>query len=169
VLARTLDAVGEEQRAGISREDLAGWLEGPRAARPGAYGTPGERLGLPATGAGSVAGWGRRFAAVFVDWVAALLIAGVLSGHGYGTPAYRADTLLVFGVEVFVLTALSGASFGQRLLRLRVVQVNGLRLRTVPTLVRTFLLCLAVPALIWDRDRRGLHDRAARSVVVNTR
>ena len=34
-------------------------------------------------------------------------------------------------------------------------------------LVRTVLLCLAVPPLIWDRDRRGLHDRAADTAVVN--
>jgi hypothetical protein len=32
--------------------------------------------------------------------------------------------------------------------------------------VRTLLLVLVVPALIWDRDYRGLHDRAANSVVV---
>lgn len=33
-------------------------------------------------------------------------------------------------------------------------------------LVGTLLLCLAVPALIWDRDQRGMHDRAANTVVV---
>jgi hypothetical protein len=32
--------------------------------------------------------------------------------------------------------------------------------------VRTVLLCLAVPALIWDRDQRGLHDKAAQTVLV---
>lgn len=33
-------------------------------------------------------------------------------------------------------------------------------------LLRTVLLCLAVPALIWDRDGRGLHDRLAKTVEV---
>jgi hypothetical protein len=28
------------------------------------------------------------------------------------------------------------------------------------------LLCLSVPALIWDRDQRGLHDKAAKTVLV---
>jgi uncharacterized RDD family membrane protein YckC len=28
------------------------------------------------------------------------------------------------------------------------------------------LLMLLVPALIWDRDRRGLHDRIAQTVVI---
>ena len=35
---------------------------------------PGNRLGLPADGPGSVAGWGRRVLALFVDWVACLAV-----------------------------------------------------------------------------------------------
>jgi uncharacterized RDD family membrane protein YckC len=31
------------------------------------------------------------------------------------------------------------------------------------------LLLLFIPALIWDRDGRGLHDRAAGTVVLHTR
>jgi hypothetical protein len=32
--------------------------------------------------------------------------------------------------------------------------------------VRTALLCLAIPALIWDADHRGLHDRVAGTMLV---
>jgi hypothetical protein len=32
--------------------------------------------------------------------------------------------------------------------------------------VRTILLLLVVPALIADRDLRGLHDRAANTIVI---
>ena len=32
--------------------------------------------------------------------------------------------------------------------------------------LRTLLLCLAVPALVWDRQYRGLHDKAVGSAVV---
>jgi uncharacterized RDD family membrane protein YckC len=157
-------------RTGLGREDVATWLQGPRGARPEAYGPPGERLGLPVTGPGSVAGWGRRLAAIFVDWMAALLVAGALSGRAHGSPNDRAwDTLAVFGIEVIALTALTGASFGQRLVGLRVVRVDGRRLGPLAVVERTLLLCLAFPALIWDRDRRGLHDKVARSVVVNAR
>jgi uncharacterized RDD family membrane protein YckC len=154
-------------RTGLGREDVASWLQGPRGAQPDAYGVPGERLGLPARGPGSVASWGRRLLALSIDWLAALLIAGLASGHAYGSSAYRIDTLVIFALEVFVLTAFIGASFGQRLLRIRVVRVDGRRLGPVAALIRTVLLSLAFPALIWDRDRRGLHDKAARSVVVN--
>jgi uncharacterized RDD family membrane protein YckC len=36
----------------------------------------------------------------------------------------------------------------------------------VAAAIRTALLCLAVPALIFDSDSRGLHDRVAGTVLV---
>jgi uncharacterized RDD family membrane protein YckC len=33
-------------------------------------------------------------------------------------------------------------------------------------LLRTFLLVLLIPAVIWDRDGRGLHDRLTDTAVV---
>jgi len=35
--------------------------------------------------------------------------------------------------------------------------------------LRTLLICLVIPAVIWDRDGRGLQDRAAGTVVVKAR
>jgi len=32
--------------------------------------------------------------------------------------------------------------------------------------IRTVLLCLFIPAVIWDRDQRGMHDRLAGTVLV---
>jgi uncharacterized RDD family membrane protein YckC len=32
--------------------------------------------------------------------------------------------------------------------------------------IRAFLISLLIPAVVYDRDRRGLHDLAARTVVV---
>ncbi|CAB4966214.1 unannotated protein [freshwater metagenome] len=75
----------------------------------------------------------------------------------------------VFGLEVAALTWLGGSSFGQRIARVGVTRVDGSRLGLGRSLVRTVLLCLAVPALIWDRDSRGLHDRAVGSVCVRLR
>jgi hypothetical protein len=43
---------------------IESWLPGAPAESGGPY--PGERLGLPAEGAGSVAGLGRRFAALAI-------------------------------------------------------------------------------------------------------
>ena len=128
----------------------------------------GQRLGRPETGPGSVAGMGQRLVALVIDWVASLLVSGELFHLGQGR-APGALTLLIFAAEILVLTLLSGGSFGQLLLRLRVERVSGGRLPFLPLLVRTVLLCLVVPPLIYDRDGRGLHDRIAGSVVVRLR
>ena len=42
-------------------------------------------------------------------------------------------------------------------------------LAEIRAVLRTALLLLLIPALIWDRDGRGLHDRAAGTAVVHTR
>jgi uncharacterized RDD family membrane protein YckC len=128
----------------------------------------GERLGLPETGPGSLASFGRRLAALFVDWVAANLVT-VLAVHGslrYGTQSFDLLALGIFALEVFVLTWLAGASFGQRLMGVRVVSLDRGRVGVLRAMARTVLVCLAVPPLIWDRDGRGLHDRAVLTAVI---
>lgn len=154
----------------MDRRDLSTWISGPRAAAAAAgvdWGYRGQRLGLPEQGPGSLAGFGRRLAALALDWLAALAITRlVLPADAYGTPRYSLITLAVFGLEVFVLTRLAGASLGQRLLGVRVVSLVPRPLGWSRALVRTVLLCLAVPALIWDRDGRGMHDRAVATAVI---
>ena len=78
-------------------------------------------------------------------------------------------TLLVVLALVYVVgLALTGQTPGMRLLRLRVVPVtdSAPSVGLVPAALRTALLMLLIPALISDRDGRGLHDRAAGTVVV---
>jgi len=147
-------------------------MSGPRAAAESAeLGYRGQRLGLPETGPGSVAGFGRRIGALVIDWFAAELAAAALARgqSGYGTSSFGWIVLGVFAAEVFLLTWLGGASFGQRLLGLRVASLIDRPLGAFRALARTVLLCLVVPAVIWDRDGRGMHDRAVASVVVRAR
>jgi uncharacterized RDD family membrane protein YckC len=128
----------------------------------------GERLGLPTEGPGSIAGFGTRLGAILIDWFACVLVARALVREPTAaSSAYTWGPLVIFGVQVALLTWLGGASAGQRIRRLRVIRVDGSRPGFVRTVVRTALLCLAVPALIWDRDGRGLHDKAAGTVVVH--
>lgn len=151
---------------------LGSWLSGPGAATgtEDEIGYRGRRLGRPERGAGSVAGFGIRFLALFVDWIAATLVAkAFVPGVRYPSNELSGWTLLVFALEVFVLTSTLGSSFGQFLCRLRVERVGGGRLDPVRALVRTVLICLVIPPLVYDRDGRGLHDRAADSVVVRIR
>jgi uncharacterized RDD family membrane protein YckC len=46
--------------------------------------------------------------------------------------------------------------------------VDGKPIGFVWALVRTILLLAVVPALITDRDLRGLHDRAANTIVIRS-
>ena len=152
----------------LTREDLGSWLSGPGSVIPSEQDYRGQRLGLPESGSGSVAGFGRRLAALAIDWLACLVLVRLFLPHiDYGTPASSLATLGVFVAEITVFTWLVGASFGQRLLGLAVVRVGGgARLGPVGSLLRSLQIALLVPAVIWDRDGRGLHDRSVGTVVV---
>lgn len=147
----------------MERKHIGSWLQGPRAvaAEEGVdLGYPGQRLGRPPEGPGSVAGFGARLVAFVLDALICDVIAVlVLRNVVWATP--------VFALEVLVLTALTGGSAGQRLRRLRVVRLDGGPIGPNRALLRTVLLCLLVPALIWDRDGRGLHDKAAGTLLVH--
>lgn len=152
-----------------NREAIGSWLSGPRSTAEGMgtdFGYRGERLGLPLEGPGSVAPLGRRFGALFIDWAIAVLIGYGLLSHGDPRAADN-WALAVFLVMSLLTVGTVGSTPGKLLLRLRVVYVDGLgRPSLWRVAVRTVLLGLAVPALIWDRDGRGLHDRLSGTVQV---
>ncbi len=123
---------------------------------------PGERLGMPAVGSGSVARPGRRIAALAIDWAAAVLIS--IAFFAYDSFA----TLVVFAaVQILFLTTLGGSP-GHRLVGLRLQLVGGGWVGLWRPIVRTALLVLVIPAVIWDADQRGLHDKAAGTVLVRS-
>ncbi|HTX27200.1 MAG TPA: RDD family protein [Streptosporangiaceae bacterium] len=122
---------------------------------------PGQQFGLPERGAGSVASIGSRIVALFIDWLLSLAIAHWLTHSQYWT-------ILIFAVEVFVLTALTGSTVGMRICRIRVIRTGGGPVGFRWALVRTVLLLTVVLPLITDFDRRGIHDRAADTIVVRS-
>lgn len=125
--------------------------------------------GLPAL-PGEVAGLGRRFGALAIDWLVAIGISLLLFRDvAYGSLESSVAILLLFATEVIVLTWLTAASFGQRILGLRVVRADGSRLGLLRTVGRTLLVCLVIPAVVMDQQGRGLHDRAVGSVVILAR
>lgn len=148
------------------------WLSGPQAAgvetrRASAY--AGERLGLPRTGRGSVPGFGPRLGAFAVDSVIANLLVGLVYFAGVRPGPGLRGYLVVAGFlsQELVLVAAAGATLGMQLLGLRVIRVaDGGRPSLIMSALRTALLSLLVPALIWDSDRRGMHDRASGTAVV---
>jgi uncharacterized RDD family membrane protein YckC len=120
---------------------------------------PGEGLGLPEQGTGAIAGFGARVIALFIDWGLCTVIA-VAALHS------RWWTYVIFAAEVYLLTALTGFTAGKRLTRVRVVRLDGRPVGFGWALVRTILLLAVIPVFVVDRDMRGLHDRAANTVVV---
>ena len=116
---------------------------------------------------------GRRLGALFVDWVLCELIVAGITRHpilsGANDPRYFTTmywTLVLFFVEVYLLTAISGLTVGKRLFGIRVIRTNGDRPGFGWALLRTVLLLCVVPPLLSDRDLRGLHDRATDTIVV---
>ena len=132
---------------------------------------PGQDLGLPEFGRGSVSGWSRRLVALLIDWIACSLITIAFFYHpsGHMTTVFtepRPWTPLVFGIQDFLLTATAGFTLGKRLMGLRVMRLDGAPVGFLFAAIRTILIMLVVPAMMMDRDLRGLQDKAARTVVV---
>ncbi len=151
-----------------NRQAIGSWLSGPRAATEemGAdFGYRGKGLGLPEEGPGAIAPLGRRFGALFIDWTLCMLIAYGLFARGDQQAAGN-WALGIFLVMSLLTVGTIGCTPGKRLLGLRVIAEGGGRLGFGRVAVRTVLLALAVPALVWDRDGRGLHDRLSRAVQV---
>lgn len=132
---------------------------------------PGQALGLPREGRGSLASWKLRIGALLLDWGTSMIIAlavfgtGVLTGYDWR----RFMTLAIFFVESSILSATAGGSFGQLITRIAVARLDGKPLGLPRAVLRAGMVSLALPALIIGTDRRGLQDIAAGTVVINRR
>ncbi|MFG2876854.1 RDD family protein [Streptomyces sp. NPDC048337] len=152
-----------------NRQAIGSWLSGPRAAAEDMgvdYGYPGRRLGLPQQGPGSMARFGRRLAAIALDWIACEVIAyGLITGGG-DMNALANWTYVLFLTLTLLTVGTVGFTPGKRIVGLRVLSEDGSRLGLPRVVLRTLLLALLVPALVRDRDGRGLHDRLSRAIQV---
>ncbi|WP_051191858.1 RDD family protein [Microbacterium luticocti] len=146
--------------------------DAPRSAPsgPATPSHPGERWGLPASGPKSVARFGRRLAALAIDIATAALIGYAFFGSIDPVTGVRlADPLatnLVFAAVQIVFIPTIGGSPGHRIMGMRLVRVHGGWVGLWRPVLRTALLFLVIPALIWDADHRGLHDKAAGTVLL---
>lgn len=145
------------------------WTETWLSGTPGAGGNGaeqdyrGQRLGLPEHGPGSVAGFGQRFAALLVDWMPCYLAALLFTTN----PQFSA--LALFAALTVVSISLTGRSPGHAVMGLRVALLNGRPAGFSAAVIRTVLLCLVIPAVVYNADGRGLHDRAAGTIVLRAR
>jgi uncharacterized RDD family membrane protein YckC len=111
--------------------------------------------------------FGRRLAAITLDWLACYAVIAALSGGiGQMSPDRSASIMALFYVEVVVLTFLQGASLGQKVFGMKVVRfIDGGALSPLQVLIRTSLLILVVTAVTYDDDGRGIHERASGSIL----
>ena len=96
----------------VDRKDVASWLEGPNAQRPGAdTDYPGRRLGMPQSGPGSVGRFGRRLVAILIDWTLCQVIAYAFTGTGFGQGQSGSWwPLLIFAIENVLLLSTLGST-----------------------------------------------------------
>ncbi len=133
----------------------------------------GEQLGLPAQGPASLATTGARLGAFVVDAIASALVAALFvphSGHSGNSFVDRlpgAWSVIPLVVDYVVGTLIAGRTLGMYLFGLCIVRTDPTtRVDLLRILLRTALLCLLIPALVFDRDGRGLHDRLSDTAVV---
>jgi hypothetical protein len=99
---------------------------------------------------------------ILIDWAIALVLA-------YGLFHSDPDGFITLGIfvvmQIFFLEILNG-SVGHLIVGVRVVPLRPGLLGVWRPVVRTVLLALVIPAVIYDRDQRGLHDRWADTILV---
>ncbi|MFI7521980.1 RDD family protein [Micromonospora globbae] len=105
---------------------------------------------------------GRRFGALLIDWILCLLLSRIFADpvrDGWAP-------VLVLILEYGFFIGLFAQTPGMYITRIRCVHwLDGGRIGVLRGLLRGLLLALVVPALVMDTHRRGLHDRAAHSVI----
>ena len=101
----------------------------------------------------------RKAQAITIDWIGSLFVASLFTDESW--------TLPFFFLQVATMTALTGASAGQRLRGIRIIDVNTLQnISPLGALIRTFLILLVIPAVVQTKQGRGLHDLATKSAAV---
>ncbi|WP_405372892.1 MULTISPECIES: RDD family protein [unclassified Microbacterium] len=142
---------------------------GPVAALASDY--PGERLGRPSEGPRSIGRPGRRIGALLIDYTAATLIATAFLGYDQFAHPSEAGwrlfaPMMVFAALQIVFIPTLGGSPGHRILGMRLEMVRGGWVGLWRPIVRTALMVIVIPAVIWDADQRGIHDKVVGTVLV---
>ena len=108
-----------------------------------------------------------------LDYLAATIIAVGFFGYDqFALPTEAGLTqfapMMVFAVLQILFIPTAGGSPGHRILGMRVVRLEGGWVGLWRPIVRTLLLVVVIPAVIWDADQRGLHDKLAGTVLVRS-
>jgi uncharacterized RDD family membrane protein YckC len=152
---------------GLMAREIASWLSGPQPDyETGDY--PGQRLGMPEHGPGSIARFGRRTFALLIDWLIGYGLAALAMTFGWVSMTTLSTAVLaVWFVLGVVSVRLFGFSPGQFVMGLMVVPVdNRTHVGLGRAIGRGLLIATVVPPLFTDADLRGLQDRGTATAVV---
>ncbi|SJM49714.1 PROBABLE MEMBRANE PROTEIN [Gulosibacter sp. 10] len=106
-----------------------------------------------------MAGFGRRIAALVVDWGLAMLIGWLL--FDYHPVAVSASFLVLTAIGIWLI----GGSIGHTILGMRVNTLDGRAPGPWRPWVRQLLLAAVIPALVMDEDQRGMHELLSGTVL----
>jgi uncharacterized RDD family membrane protein YckC len=114
---------------------------------------------------------GRRMLGITIDWFAAYAVTlGFFAGDGTFLERSRnvgGTVLLVLTLEYLILVALTGSSFGHRIVGLKVVRFSdGGPVTILQALIRTVLLVTIVAAITFDENGRAPNERLSNTVLV---
>jgi uncharacterized RDD family membrane protein YckC len=117
---------------------------------------------------------GRRALGITIDWIACYAISlGFFAGGGSfadRVPGARFPVLLLLFAEYSILVALTGTSFGHRVVGLKVVRFSdGGPVTPLQALIRTALLLPIVTAITFDENGRGINERLSNTVLIRSR
>lgn len=154
---------------GAPQYQAPGYQQPP--VQPG-YGAPGYPYGAPAVAgvpAGMVpAGFGIRLGAYLIDAVILGVVNYVLSAAGASSLNY-----VLTAVYFICFVALKGQTPGKMALGLHVISADGQPvswgkavIRYVGYIISAFILLIGFIMIAFDEQRRGLHDRIAKTLVV---
>lgn len=144
----------------IERKDIGSWLDGPPTDQ--AY--PGENMGRPQSGPGSLARFGRRIIAFAIDWY---LCWGVLALLGHSDQQILL-LILVWLYQVLTI-GFSGHTVGHFVVGIQVQRLDGEPAGWLTALIRSTLVMLVIPVFLMDADQRGVHDRIRHTLLVKFR
>jgi hypothetical protein len=152
---------------GAMARSIGSWMSGSLDSG-GQANYPGEALGLPEHGPGSLARMGRRLAALMLDWLIGYGLAALAMAFGLFKASMLSTAVLVIwfvlGVAAVRLFSFTPGQYACRLLVKSVDQ--RIHVGTGRAAVRGLLIAFVVPALFVDLDGRGIQDRVTATAVV---
>lgn len=153
---------------------MSGTATGPSAETGAPPRWRGERLGLPETGQGAVAGGGSRLLGFVLDLVLASLLTSLFIRPALQDTAamqtYNLWSIAVWAVITVLPVAFFGFTPGMAMAGVRVARLDGKSMLGVwRAVVRGALTFLLIPAAVRNGDGRSWLDRATATVVVRLR